>query len=593
MKKIISEIAYIFDKRQKRDMIVLLAAIFTGAVFELLGVSLFSPLLSIISEPEKIDTNILLSTFRDLTGLYNTKDLFTGLSIVIIIIYIVKNLYLCVMYYHLYGFIYHNQLKVESRLVDCYMKKPYIYHLDHNTSDMIRNIMLDSERLFQLILMILNATSQILLSILLILYLLITDLVMTLSIAGILLGSLGLYAKLTRKRANEYGKINQEYDGRMHQAIEEALGAVKDIKILHREKFFVDRFSYGGKQKMNALIHTNFFGTIPQYIIEMVCIAGMLTAIVMKALSGTDMNSLVPELAAFAVAAFKLLPSVGKIANHLNGISFLTPSIDIIYNDLRDTEDMLYIESKDESNPPDTTEASSIEIDRISFAYPNTEKDVLTDTSFSIPVGSSIGLIGTTGSGKTTLADIILGILYPKSGEVKFGSMNVHDYPMTWASKLAYIPQAIFLSDDTIRSNIAFGIDTADIDEEKVWMAADEAQLSNFIKSLPEGLDTKVGERGVRLSGGQRQRIGIARALYGDPEFLVLDEATAALDSDTEQAVMEAIDSMHGKKTMLIIAHRLTTIKNCDLILEVKNGKAVKVDREEFERALKEQTVYE
>lgn len=590
MNKIIKEIAYIFNKKQKRDMILLLIAIFIGAVFELLGVSLFSPLLSIISEPGKIDTNIFLSSFRDLMGLHDVQSLFVGVSIAIILIYIVKNIYLCIMYYYLYSFIYHNQLKVESRLVDCYMRKPYVYHLDHNTSDMIRNIMLDSERLFQLILMILNATSQVLLSVLLVLYLLITDLVMTLSIAAILLCSLGIYAKLTRKKANEYGRINQEYDGRMHQAIEEALGAVKDIKILHREKFFVDRFTYGGEQKMDALIHTNFFGTIPQYIIEMVCIAGMLSAIVIKALSGTEMNSLVPELAAFAVAAFKLLPSVGKIANHLNGISFLTPSIDIIYDDLKETEDMLDIETKDENDAPDTTGASSVEIENISFAYPNTEHDVLSDTSFTIPVGNSIGLIGTTGSGKTTMADIILGILFPKKGAVRFGKMNVHDYPMTWASKLAYIPQTIFLSDDTIRANIAFGIGEGDIDEEKVWRAADEAQLTSFIKSLPEGLDTKVGERGVRLSGGQRQRIGIARALYGDPEFLVLDEATAALDSETEQAVMEAIDSMHGRKTMLIIAHRLTTIRNCDLIFEVKDGKALKVERRDFEKTLREQT---
>ena len=590
MKKIINEIAYIFNKRQKREMILLLAAIFIGAVFELLGVSLFSPLLSIISEPEKIDKNIFLSTFRDISGLHDTQELFIGVSLAIIVIYIVKNVYLCIMYYYLYGFIYHNQLKVESRLVDCYMRKPYVYHLDHNTSDMIRNIMLDSERLFQLILMILNATSQVLLSVLLVLYLVVTDPVMTLSIAAILLCSIGLYAKLTRKRANEYGRINQEYDGRMHQAIEEALGAVKDIKILHREKFFVDRFTYGGEQKMDALIHTNFFGTIPQYLIEMVCIAGMLAAIIAKALSGSDMNSLVPELAAFAVAAFKLLPSVGKIANHLNGISFLKPSIDIIYKDLKETEDMLGLEAGDESDPPETEGAGSIEIDRLSFAYPNTEHDVLSEVSFTIPVGSSIGLIGTTGSGKTTMADIILGILFPKSGAVRFGMMNVHEYPMTWASKLAYIPQSIFLSDDTIRANIAFGIEPSETDDDKVWKAAEEAQLTGFIKSLPEGLDTRVGERGVRLSGGQRQRIGIGRALYGDPEFLVLDEATAALDSETEQAVMEAIDSMHGRKTMLIIAHRLTTIRNCDHIFEVKDGKVLEVERSEFEKALKEQS---
>ncbi len=590
MEKLISEISYIFNKKQKRNMIILLLAIFVGAGMELLGVSLFMPLTTVVTTPSEIDKNIFLKTFRDVFGLYDNRQMFIGLAAAIIVIYVIKNLYLSLMYYYLYSFIYHNQLKVESRLVDCYMKKPYIYHLDHNTSDMIRNIMLDSERLFQLILQFLSLISELLLSGLLVLYLLVKDPVMTISIAIVLFVSVGVFMALTRKRANRYGQINQEYDGRMHQAIEEALGAVKDIKILHREKYFVDKFTYGGEQKMDALIHTNFFGAVPKYLIEMVCMAGILAVMIAKVLNGTDIGTIVPELAAFAVAAFKLLPSVGKIANYFNGISFLMPSIDLIYHDLKETEDMLEIEYKDESDAPDVSDATKISVEELSFSYPNTEHDVLHDISFEIPAGSSVGLIGASGAGKTTVADIILGIFSPKSGAVRYGRMNVHDYPMTWAKKLAYIPQAIFLSDESIRENIAFGIELKDIDDDRVWEAVREAQLTEFVKSLPAGLDTKVGERGVRLSGGQRQRIGIARALYGNPEFLVLDEATAALDTETEQAVMEAIDSLHGRKTMLIIAHRLTTIKNCDLIFEAGNGGIRTVARDEFEAMLKEQT---
>ncbi|MCR5774620.1 MAG: ABC transporter ATP-binding protein/permease, partial [Lachnospiraceae bacterium] len=463
MKKLISEISYIFDKKQKRGMIVLLVAIFIGAVMELLGVSLFMPLTTIVTSPEKTESNFFLRSFRDIFSLYEPQQMFVGLAAAIIVIYIVKNLYLSLMYYFLYGFIYHNQLKVEARLVDCYMKKPYIYHLDHNTSDMIRNIMLDSERLFQLILQFLSLISELLLSGLLVAYLLIQDPVMTVSIALVLGISIGLYMLFTKERANRYGQINQEYDGRMHQAIEEALGAVKDIKILHREKYFVNKFVYGGKQKMNALIHTNFFGAVPKYLIEMVCMAGILAVMIGKVLTGTDMNSIVPELAAFAVAAFKLLPSVGKIANYFNGISFLMPSIDLIYHDLKETEDMLEIEYKDESNAPDLSEAGEITAEGLSFAYPNTKTDVLKDVSFKIPAGSSVGLIGTTGAGKSTLADVILGIFFPKSGEVRYGMMNVHEYPMTWAERLAYIPQTIFLSDESIRENIAFGIEPEEI----------------------------------------------------------------------------------------------------------------------------------
>ncbi len=593
MKDITGKLKYIFDKKQWRSMLLLLAGVFIGAVFELFGVSLFMPLIKVISTPQKVKENPFMSRFIEALSLDSTTKMFIALAVVIILIYVIKNVYLCFLYYFLYSFIYKNQLVISTRLIRCYLKKPYSYHLDTNTSDMVRNIMLDTERLFQLILQFMNLMAEALLSLLLITYLLLSDPVMTISIACILIVFMGGYMLLTRKRVKRYGEINQNYDGRMHQAIEEALGAVKDIKILHREEYFVNRFNYCGNQKMRALINMNFFGAVPKYIIEMVCVVGILLVMIFKALSGTDMNTMIPQLAAFAVAAFKMLPSVGKISNYLNGISFLTPSIDLIYNDLKETEDMLRLEYKDESDAPDTSGAEQLKIENITFAYSGTGKNVLEDVSFSIPVGSSVGFIGATGSGKSTMADVILGILYPAKGTIRFGDMNVYEYPFTWAEKLAYIPQVIFLADESIRENIAFGIDRDKIDDDKVWAAVREAQLTDFIKSLPEGLDTKVGERGVRLSGGQRQRIGIARALYGDPELLVLDEATSALDNETEKAVMDAIDSLHGRKTMIIIAHRLTTIKNCDVIYRVAQGKIKPVGRSEFEAMLEAQTADE
>ena len=593
MKGIIEKIRYIFNRRQQNTMILLLAGIFVGAVFELFGVSLFMPLVEVISTPDKIRSSRILSHFVDALSLEDMTQVFVALAVAIIIIYVVKNVYLSVLYYFLYRFIFNNQLVISTRLISCYLRKPYAYHLDKNTSEMIRNIMMDTERLFQLILQFMNLMSELLMSLLLIIYLLLSDTAMTVSIACILTVFMGGYMLLTHKRVKRYGKINQDYEGRMHQATEEALGAVKDIKILHREDYFVERFENSGRYKMSSIVNMNFFGAVPKYLIEMVCIVGILAVMIVKALMGNDMNTMIPQLAAFAVAAFKMLPSVGKISNYLNGITFLTPSIDLIYNDLKDTEDMLRIEHKDESNAPDTSDADSISVDHVSFAYSGSERDVLDDVSFSIPVGSSVGFIGTTGSGKSTMADVILGILKPQKGTIRFGSMDIGEYPFTWSKKLAYIPQSIYLADESIKENIAFGIREQDIDEDKVWAAIEEAQLTTFIRSLPGGINTGVGERGVRLSGGQRQRIGIARALYGDPELLVLDEATSALDNETEKAVMDAIDSLHGRKTMIIIAHRLTTIKNCDLIFEVKDGQIREVAREEFERALKEQTLDE
>ena len=580
MKDILNKLDYIFDRKQKRQMFILLIAIFIGAMLELVGVSLIMPLIQLISKPEVVETNPVLATIYGTLHMKSVTDFFIFLVMIIIVMYFVKNIYLTVMYYCQYSFIYKNQLKCAGRLIDCYLKKPYTYHLDHNTSDMIRNIMLDTDRLFQLILSVLNVSSEGLLSMLLIAYLLINDPVMSIAVAGILVVCMGSFRVLTKKRVHAYGQQNQKYDGKMHQAINQALGAVKDIKILHREKYFVNAFISCGEKKMTALINTNFFGTVPKYLIESVCVASILLVLVFKLQNGTSLDSILPKLAAFAVAAFKLLPSVGKISNYMNGITFLKPSIDLIYHDLKETEDMIGVEIEDKAPLTDINEkAEKISVEHISYSYPGFEETVLNDVSFDIPLGTSIGLIGPSGAGKSTMADVILGILFPKQGRIMYGNMNVHENPLRWAERLAYIPQAIYLADESIRCNVAFGIESDKIDEEAVWNALEEAQLADFVRSLPDGLDTEVGERGVRLSGGQRQRIGIARALYGNPEILVLDEATSALDNDTEKAVMDAIERLHGKKTLLIIAHRLTTIKNCEYIFRVEKGKLNLVDK--------------
>ena len=583
MKDILNKLNYIFNSSQKRTMVLLMFCIFFGAAMELMGVSLIMPLIQLISTPAVVEGSGIAGQVYRALGMKSVPDFFAFLVMVIIAVYVFKNIYLSVLYYFQYSFIYKNQLKVAGRLIDCYLKKPYTYHLDHNTSDMIRNIMLDTDRLFQLILSFLNVSSEVLLSLLLVIYLLLSDPVMSCTVAGLLLLCMALFRILTKERVHGYGKMNQEYDGRMHQAINQALGAVKDIKILHREKYFVNSFVSCGEKKMTALINTNFFGTIPRYIIETITVSAIMLVLLFKLKSGTDLNTLLPVLASFAVAAFKLLPSVGKVSNYLNNITFLKPSIDLIYHDLKETEDMEDVEIKDQDEGSGFgKEAGEIKVDSLIYRYPGTDTDVLKAVSFNIPLGTSVGLIGESGAGKSTLADVILGILFPRDGRVLYGNMNVHEYPIKWAEKLAYIPQAIYLADESIRMNVAFGIEPDKIDEAKVWEALEEAQLADFVRSLPEGLDTEVGERGVRLSGGQRQRIGIARALYGDPEILVLDEATSALDSETESAVMEAIDRLHGRKTLLIIAHRLTTIRNCEYIYRVENGNVYPVNKEEL-----------
>ena len=579
MRDILKKLNYIFDSRQKRNMFLLFVAIVIGAMLELLGVSLIMPLIQLISTPEAVEEPGLLNSIYTALSMKSINEFFLSLSVAIISLYFFKNAFLSTRYYFQYTYIYRNQLKVAGKLIDCYLKKPYTYHLDHNSSDMIRNIMLDTDRLFQLILSFLNVMSEGILSLMLGIFLVMTDPFMCIAVGGILIGCMGLFRLLTKERVHGYGKMNQEYDGKMHKAIDQALGAVKDIKILHREKYFVNAFVSCGEKKMTALINTNFFGTIPQYIIETVCIAAIMLVLIVKLKSGTDMRAILPQLAAFAVAAFKLLPSVGKISNYLNNITFLRPSIDLIYRDLKETEDMLTVKDleRDDAFLKADSSRPYIDIDKLCYRYPTAENEVLKGVSFHIPLGSSVGFIGESGAGKSTLADVILGILFPEKGHILYEGIDVHEHPLSWAEKLAYIPQAIFLSDESIRKNVAFGIEDKDIDEKKVWEALEEAQLKKFVEGLPNGLDTEVGERGVRLSGGQRQRIGIARALYGNPEILVLDEATSALDNDTEKAVMEAIERLHGKKTLIIIAHRLSTLDSCEYVFRVEKGQVALV----------------
>ena len=565
------KVNYIFNRRQKVQSVLLCFGLFIGALLELFGVSLIAQLVSLISDPGSIAGNRFLSFLYEFTKAVSERQFFLYVVITLIVIYLLKNLYLTVISYVKYTFIYNNQLALSGRLIDCYLKKPYTYHLDKNSAEMIRSIMLDSERFFQMLLTAFTLFSEVMVSALLCIYLVIVDWMITVSVVVILGVVSGLYLTVFHARSRKNGEISQFNDGKMHQAINQALGAVKDIKILHRESYFVNAFTKRGEKKYTAVRNNEILGALPAYIIETVCVGAILLVLVIKLYNGQDLSDMIPQLAAFAMDAFKLLPSVGKVNNYLNLIIFLKPSVDLIYRDIKDTEDMLGVMITDSDSSADR--GGSIKIENVSYRYPNTERDVLSDVNFEIPEGTSVGLIGSSGAGKTTIADIILGILTPTKGRVMYGDMNVHEHPLAWSKKLAYIPQAIFLADESIRDNVAFGIEEDEIEEDKVWQALSEAQLDAFVRSLPEGLDTMVGERGVRLSGGQRQRIGIARALYGDPEILVLDEATAALDSETETAVMEAIDRLQGRKTLIIIAHRLTTIRGCGIVFKVDEGK--------------------
>ena len=323
------------------------------------------------------------------------------------------------------------------------------------------------------------------------------------------------------------------------------------------------------------------FNNLPRLLIETIFMAAMLLFIMLYMLRGGNIGILIPQLSAFAVAAMRVMPGTNRINTYLSEIAYAQPCLDYLYENL--TSNMKAdvngsVTGLTEAAQPElqsTKLQDKIVLDHITYAYPNTEKNIFTDAHMEVKKGQSVGIMGPSGAGKSTIVDILLGLLHVQEGSITCDGVNIFDNYGDWLSKIGYIPQSIYLIDESIRDNIAFGIDADRIDDKRIWDVLEEAQLKEFVKELPEGLDTTIGDRGVRISGGQRQRLGIARALYHDPEILVFDEATSALDSDTEKAVMDAINSFHGRKTMVIIAHRLNTIAKCDVIYKVDGEKIV------------------
>lgn len=575
------KLSYIFDRRDKWKLALLMGAIVVGSFLELLAVMVFMPFIDILQDPDSIQRKWYLQWIYELFGFRSAKSFLVMLSAGIILVYMVKNVYLILEKNYIFRFSYNTQMKLSTRLLAAYMKEPYTFHLNNNIAILQRSLYEDTSRFMQVILYALELGAELAVCLALVLYLLVVSKSITIIVLGFMAVFVGIFLLVTRKYSRRLGLDNQGYEGKIFQWMNQALGGIKEIKILEREAYFTDEFQKYWKKYARGLRIARTISILPKYTVEAVSMTGLLIAIIVKLLFGqADVVYFVPQLAAFAVAAMRLLPSVGRINEHASNMLYAFPSVELVYHDLVEIED--FIGKRDaETRDSDWRLQKEIRVQNLSYHYPDTEEWVLEDVNFSIKKGTTVAFIGSTGSGKTTMVDIILGLLTPQKGAVMADEINVHEKAKTFHAQVGYIPQTIYLSDDTIRNNIAFGVRQEKIDEDAVLAALEKAQLKEFIDSLPLGLDTIVGDRGVRLSGGQRQRIGIARALYHDPEILVLDEATSALDNETELAVMEAIEHLQGMKTMLIIAHRLTTIRNVDVIYEVAEGKVQEKSKEE------------
>ena len=570
---VINKIRIIYNKKQQIKFSFLFVLIVISGFLELIGISLILPFINVVINPEIIITNKYLNFAYKFLHITNTTKFLIFLAFLLIAVYIFKNLYMLIVYYFQYKILYDAQKDISLKLIKFYINQPYSYHLNINSSEMVRIITQDTNNCSMFLTNMFVLLTELIVLILVIGFLFyINKVVTTILVVLFICIFIGIF-KGIKPKLKIFALNNQKYHAVMIKWIQQSLGAIKDIKILQKEQFFINKYYDSSVKFTSAQKYFNFLGQLPRLLIESFVISVILSVIIFLLLKGINASEIIIQMAVFAMAAFRLMPSMNRMQIAVNLLMFFKPSLDVVYRDLKNTNVVGYVEI---DNDKILNIKKNTCISNISYKYPNTDKYIFKNISLNIQKGKSIGLVGHTGAGKTTMIDVILGLLNPTEGSIIVDGVDVHKNKKSWFSKIGYVPQFIYLTDDTIKNNILF-YDDENVSEDKLNTVIEQAQLKEFIDSLPKGLETIVGERGIRLSGGQRQRIGIARALYKKPEILVLDEATSSLDNETEKAVMQAIERLYGKITMLVIAHRLTTIEKCDEIYEIKNEKLSKV----------------
>lgn len=559
-----------------------------GSSLELLGISAVYPFIQMMVNPETFKDGPFYDVVCSIFPNINEIEILLAIGVIFIIIYITKNVFLVYSAYVQGKVSASIQRELSTTMLKSYLKRPYEYFLNMNSSDVVTCINIDILAVYNILNALLQMIAEMFTIVLIAFYLVWLD--YTIAIAALMLMASCFFAVTIgfKKKIKIAGRENRKATRDQNKITIQAISGIKDIIVTGRKDNFSNMFDEQAKVKERTAIAESMITAWPDRILEGVCISGFMGIVCVKLVFGADMDAFIPIMGNFAMGAFKLLPSVAKVSSRISSIVFKLPSLSKCYENIEQVKkddaiytDSLSIDAEIEDDGTILLE-KEIRVENISWHYKNATKNIITDQSFSIKKGESIAFIGASGMGKTTVADIVLGLLKPQSGKVLMDGRDISNIPISWSKNIGYVPQSVFLLDDTVRINVAFGIPYNEIDDEKIWNALKQAQLDSFIRELPDGLDTIVGERGVKFSGGQRQRIAIARALYVDPEILVLDEATSALDNETENAVMESVENLQGKKTLIIIAHRLTTIRKCDRVYEVNNAKINEIAMEDI-----------
>ena len=580
MRQYLSKVLYVLSgqRRQLAEMMVVFVFV---SVLEAFGIGLIGPFLSIASNPSIVREKPFLASIVDSLGLISDSQIVVVCAFLVIGVICFKSMayFLCKVY--IYRFSYHQKQRLEARLVNTYLNISYLFHLSRNSATLIKNLAFESIQFTaNCMIPLLEIVANILVVILLLCLLAVTDLSLVVMALAILLPIFLLFARISR-RIRGWGRIKSDAQGSMIRSINHGLGGLKETKVLGCEDYFEEDLREHSKRFGDASTLVDSFQLMPKVAIETVLVVFLiLFMLISQLVLGRSLEELTAVMGVFAVASIRMIPASSQILNAVGRMRAMSYALDMLYRDLKEIEDYdlpdeIVALGESTLSRTDSRKMSfqeDITLKDMTFFYPRTDEPALKNISLTIKKGESIALVGKSGSGKTTLVDIILGLLQPAAGDIAVDGQSVYTDLRQWQNLLGYIPQYIFLSDETIAQNIAFGIPADHIDYERVMMAVKAAQLEDLVEQLPEGLETMVGERGMRISGGQRQRVGIARAIYYGREILVLDEATSALDSETEKLVSDAIDSLAGDKTLIIIAHRMSTLENCDHVYRLENG---------------------
>jgi ATP-binding cassette, subfamily B, bacterial PglK len=564
----------LFDLRERWMLCMLLAGMTIGAAFEAVGIGLVVPLISAIGNPSLLQDHRAFKTLYEWIGARSTEDFLLRISILLLIVYALKNLYLGSLAYLQSSFIYGKQAQLSAKLLTHYLRRPYAFHLQQNSVDLQFNTMgLVANVTGGVVSPLLLVFSETLVLAFLLAVLFAVEPRAT-AIAIVAVVGLGLaYQKGFKNILSRHGRGSSTAAKGMHRTVRQALGSIKEIRISGRERYFISAFGKDGSSYVRSAGVFAALNAFPRLLTEMLVVGGLLLTVVVLLMQPGAIERAFPMLALIGTAALRVMPSFTRITSALTGIRFNVASVHALSLGTLQASSRL-----DDAEPDDEARLPRFEVMEfvdVHYTYAGAQKGSLADVRLQIRRGDYVGIVGSTGAGKSTLINVMLGLLEPTRGKVLIGAQELHKVRKQWQRRIGYVPQSIFLLDDSVRRNVAFGLPDGAINDADVWLALDAARVGAFVRTLPKQLDTVIGDNGIRLSGGERQRLGIARALFERPEVLIFDEATSSVDGQTEREINETIAGLGGERTIIVVTHRLGAVIHCDRIYLVSGGKIV------------------